>query len=237
MLFAHFRTFSAVRIPGFLALARTVAFTMACTTFGAFTIAARAADTPIRIVAFGDSLTAGFMLPPSQAFPAQLQVALAAKGYKVDIVNAGVSGDTTGGGLNRLEWTLEPKPDGVILELGANDALRGIEPKLARDNLDRMLAILKAKGADVLLAGIKAPTNFGPEYQSAFDPIFPDLAAKYAVPLYPYFLDGVLGEKNLVMDDGLHPTGKGVAEIVKRILPEAEALVKRIAARKSAARD
>lgn len=233
MLFAHFRTFPAARVLGFLALACT----MACTTIGALAIAARAADTPIRIVAFGDSLTAGFMLPPSQAFPAQLQVALTAKGYKVEIVNAGVSGDTTGGGLHRLEWTLEPKPDGVILELGANDALRGIEPKLARENLDKMLSILKDKGADVLLAGIKAPTNFGPEYQASFDPIFTDLAAKYSVPLYPFFLDGVLGEKSLVMDDGLHPTGKGVAEIVKRILPEAEALVKRIAARKSAARD
>ena len=158
------------------------------------------ADTPpIRLVAFGDSLSAGYMLPPSAAFPAQLQVALQAKGYKVEIVNAGVSGDTTGGGVQRLEWSLEPKPDGVILELGANDALRGIEPKLARKNLDAMLATLKAKGTDVLLAGMKAPSNWGPEYQTEFDAMFKELSAKYSVQLYPFFLEGVLGEKGLVM--------------------------------------
>ncbi len=221
---------------GFRGLLASVSI-MACATMGLFAAGVRAADMPVRIVAFGDSLTAGYMLPQNQSFPAQLQVALAAKGYKVEIVNAGVSGDTTAGGLHRLEWTLDQKPDGVILELGANDALRGIEPKLARDNLDKMLAILKDKGADVLLAGIKAPTNYGPEYQAAFDPIFTDLAGKYSVPLYPFFLEGVIGEKGLVMDDGLHPTEKGVAEIVKRILPEAEALVKRSAARKSAAKN
>lgn len=208
---------------------------VACTTIVSLFSGAWADEPPIRIVAFGDSLTAGFMLPPSQSFPAQLQVALAAKGYKVEIVNAGVSGDTTGGGLQRLDWTLDPLPDAVILELGANDALRGIEPAIARTNLDRMLAILKSKNAEVLLAGIQAPANWGADYEASFNAIFPELAQKYDAALYPHFLDGVLGEKGLILDDGLHPNGKGVAEIVKRILPEAEALVKRAGAHKTAA--
>lgn len=195
-----------------------------------------AAEQPsITLVAFGDSLSAGFLLPPSAAFPAQLQVALRAKGYKVEVVNAGVSGDTSGGGLQRLEWTLQSGADGVIVELGANDALRGIEPRLTKENLDKIVALIKAKGVDVLLTGMKAPGNWGPEYQATFDVIYLELAGKHNVPLYPFFLEGVLGEKDLSMDDGLHPTEKGVAEIVKRILPDAEALVQRIAARKAAA--
>ncbi|MEQ1717500.1 MAG: arylesterase [Hyphomicrobium sp.] len=194
-----------------------------------------AEPSSITLVAFGDSLSAGFMLPPSAAFPAQLQVALRAKGYKVDVVNAGVSGDTSGGGLQRLDWTLQTGADGVILELGANDALRGVEPRLTKDNLDKILNFLKLKGVDVLLTGMKAPGNWGPEYQATFDVLYPELAGKYAVPLYPFFLEGVLGESELIMDDGLHPTEKGVAEIVKRILPDAEALLKRITQRKAAA--
>lgn len=195
-----------------------------------------AADQPsITLVAFGDSLSAGYLLPPAAAFPAQLQVALRAKGYKVDVVNAGVSGDTSASGLQRLDWSIPEGADGVILELGANDALRGIEPRAAKENLDKILAALKAKGLDVLLAGMKAPGNWGPEYQATYDALFAELAGKYAIPLYPFFLEGVIGEDGLTMDDGLHPTEKGVAEVVKRILPEAEALVQRIAARKSAA--
>jgi acyl-CoA thioesterase-1 len=195
-----------------------------------------AADSPssITLIAFGDSLSAGFMLPPQAAFPAQLQVALQAKGYKVEVVNAGVSGDTSGGGLQRLDWTLQGGGDGVILELGANDALRGIEPKITKSNLEKMLNALQLKGLDVLLTGMKAPANWGPEYQASFDVIYPELAGKFTVPLYPFFLDGVLGEAGLTMDDGLHPTEKGVAEIVKRILPDVEAMLKRIAERKSA---
>lgn len=197
---------------------------------------AQSPQTPITLLAFGDSLSAGYMLPPAASFPAQLQVALAAKGYKVEVVNAGVSGDTSAGGLQRLDWSLEDRVDGVILELGANDALRGIEPGLTQENLDKLVAMIKAKGKDVLLAGMKAPGNWGPEYQATFDAIFPALAAKHNVALYPFFLEGVInGADDLTMDDGLHPTEKGVAEIVRRILPEVEALVQKIAASKTTA--
>lgn len=191
-------------------------------------------DAPVSIIAFGDSLTAGYQLPESESFPAQLQMALQAKGRKVQIVNAGVSGDTTSGGLARLEWTLAGEVDAVILELGANDALRGIDPKSTRANLDKMLALISSKGADILLAGMKAPGNWGSDYQESFDAMFPELAEKHNALLYPFFLDGVALNKTMVMPDGLHPTGKGVAEIVKRILPSVEALVDRAQARKAA---
>lgn len=196
----------------------------------------RAAEAgPITIVAFGDSLSAGYMLPQSASFPAQLQVALAAKGYKVEVVNAGVSGDTSAGGLQRLDWSLQDKVDGVILELGANDALRGIEPARTRDNLDKIITRIKTKGIEVLLAGMKAPANWGPQYQVSFNVIYPELAAKHAVLLYPFFLENVLGgASGLIMEDGLHPTEKGVAEIVRNILPEVEAMIKRIETRKAA---
>jgi acyl-CoA thioesterase-1 len=189
--------------------------------------ATAASSPPIRIVAFGDSLTAGYGVKPSDSFTAQLQMALQAKGHKVSVANAGVSGDTTSGGLERLDWALDPKPDAVILELGANDALRGLDPKIPRENLDKMLADLKAKGIPVLLTGMKAPNNWGDDYPKKFDAIFPDLAAKYGVPLYPFFLEGVALDPSFTQPDGLHPTGKGVAEIVKRILPDVEALLAR----------
>lgn len=197
-----------------------------------------AADTsaPVTIVAFGDSLTAGYGLKASDSFPAQLQMALRAKGYKVTIVNAGVSGDTTADGLRRFDWSLQPKPDGVILELGANDALRGINPKEPRANLDKMLATLKSQNIDVLLAGMKAPNNWGPDYVKDFDTIYIDLAAKYEVELYPFFLEGVALDPAFSQPDGEHPTADGVAEIVKRIMPDAEALVERITQRKTAAK-
>ena len=183
---------------------------------------------PITLVAFGDSLTAGYGVNAKDSFAAQLQMALQAKGHKVEIVNAGVSGDTTAGGLERLDWSLQPKPDGVILELGANDALRGIDPKETRANLDKMLAILKSKDVDVLLAGMKSPSNWGPEYANQFDAIYPDLAAKYHTALYPFFLDGVALDRAFVQSDGLHPTAKGVAEIVKRMTPDVEAFLQHI---------
>lgn len=193
--------------------------------------------TPLTIVAFGDSLTAGYMLQPSQSFPAQLQMALEAKGHKVSIVNAGVSGDTTSGGLDRLAWTLQPVPDAIILELGANDALRGIDPAKARSNLDSMLTTLKASNIPVLLAGMKAPNNWGAEYVATFDAIYPDLAAKHGVALYPFFMDGVALNAKLTLPDGLHPTAEGIAEIVKRILPDVEALVQKAQATKAAAKN
>lgn len=183
---------------------------------------------PPTILAFGDSLTAGYGLKTDESFPAQLQMALEAKGHKVNVVNAGVSGDTTSGGLARLDWALEPKPDAVILELGSNDALRGVDPKVPRANLEKMLAMLKEKGIPVLLAGARAPNNWGPEYARDFDAIFPDLAAKYDVSLYPFFLEGVALDRTFTQADGLHPTAAGVAEIVKRILPHVETLVQNV---------
>jgi acyl-CoA thioesterase-1 len=193
-------------------------------------------QTPVALVAFGDSLTAGYGLRASDAFPRQLQMALEAKGHKVEILNAGVSGDTTAGGLERLDWALEPKPDGVILELGANDALRGTNPSEARANLDKMLANITSKGIDVLIAGMKAPNNWGRDYVKDFDAIYPDLATKYRAPLYPFFLEGIALDRSFAQADGLPPTAAGVAEIVKRILPDAEALVQRIEQRKLAGR-
>lgn len=214
----------------------------AMATFAALTFAGglmlnsghAAEDRPITLVAFGDSLSAGFMLPPQASFPAQLQVALAAKGYKVAVTNAGVSGDTSAGGVQRLDWSVPDSADGVILELGANDALRGIDPAITRDNLDKLLERIKAKGAEILLAGMKAPSNWGPDYQKTFDAIYPELSAKHGVPRYPFFLENVLGQAGLTMEDGMHPTEKGVAEIVRQILPDVEAMLKRISERKAA---
>jgi len=211
-----------------------VAAVSATVTAAAGTQPTSASSPPVTIVAFGDSLTAGYGLKANESFPAQLQMALRDKGYKVTVVNAGVSGDTSADGLRRLDWALQPKPDGVILELGANDVLRGIDPKEPRANLDKMLATLKSKDIDVLLAGMKAPNNWGPDYVKSFDAIFPDLAAKYQVPLYPFFLDGVALDPAYTQPDGQHPTAAGIAEVVKRILPDAEALVQRIAGRKTA---
>lgn len=223
------------------ALPRRVRFFLTAAVIGLAAVAATPrpskADSAISVTlaAFGDSLSAGYMLAAGDSFPAQLQVALAAKGYKVEVVNAGVSGDTTAGGLQRLDWSLQPGVDGVILELGANDALRGIDPHITKDNLDKIISKIKDKGADILLTGMKAPGNWGPEYQATFDVIYPELAGKHNLPLYPFFLEGVIGQDELTMDDGLHPTTKGVAELVKRILPDVEALLKRIGERKAAA--
>lgn len=206
-----------------------------CATLGADAGDAEPAPAPpVTIVAFGDSLTAGYMLPSAAAFPSQLEVALAAKGYKVQVVNAGVSGDTAAAGLERLEWTFQGGADAAIVELGANDALRGNDPKITRDVLDRILGTLRAKGVDVLLAGMRAPGNWGVDYQTAFDAMYPDLAAKHGTLLYPFFLDGVALDPALVQVDGLHPTEKGVSEIVRRILPKVESLLKRVDERKAA---
>jgi acyl-CoA thioesterase-1 len=179
------------------------------------------ADT-FTIVGFGDSLMAGFSLGPGQGFTDRLQAALKAKGHDVSVANAGVSGDTSSGGLARLDWSV---PDGtrlVILELGANDMLRGVSPDIPEKNLDTMLAKLKARKIPVLLAGMRAAPNLGADYKKTFDAIYPKLAAKYAVPLYPFFLDGVAGHPDLQLEDGLHPNPKGVDVMVERILPTVE---------------
>ena len=192
------------------------------------------ASDELTIVALGDSLTAGYRLPPDDGFPEQLQAALKAKGYTdVTVVNAGVSGDTTSGGLSRLDWAVGPDADAVILELGANDALRGIDPSIAHKNLEEMIVRLQKRGLPILLAGMLAPPNLGKDYAARFNPIYPDIAKKYDLTLYPFFLDGVVTHPKLMLSDGLHPTAEGVAEIVTRIMPDVEKLIAE--ARESAA--
>jgi len=171
------------------------------------------------ILDFGDSLTAGLGLPANAAFPAKLEAWLHRQGIEVRVVNAGVSGDTTADGLARLDWALADKPDLVILALGANDALRGIDPSTVRDNLDKMIEKIRASGAKVLLIGMLAPPNWGEEYKHAFDAIFPELARAHRLPLYPFFLEGVAMKPELNQPDGLHPNESGVAVLVNRIAP------------------
>jgi len=184
----------------------------------AFAGAQPAGRVPV-ILDFGDSLTAGYGLPAGQAFPARLEAWLHQQGIEARVVNAGVSGDTTAGGLARLDWALADKPDLVILALGANDALRGIEPSTVRENLDKMIGKIEASGAKVLLLGMLAPPNWGEEYRHAFDQIFPELARIHHLPLYPFFLEGVAMKPELNQPDGLHPNERGVAVLVDRIAP------------------
>jgi acyl-CoA thioesterase I len=177
-------------------------------------------DAPtLKIIAFGDSLVAGLGVATEAAFPSVLQEKLRAEGYNVAIINAGVSGDTTSGGLARLDWTLAGGADGVILELGANDMLRGIDPDITKAALDAMLAKLKAMNIKVLIAGMKATPSLGPEFKSRFDAIYPELAKKYDLPLYPFFLEGIAGDPSVKQPDGLHPNPAGVQRIVASILP------------------
>ena len=204
-------------------------------TWGSMTPSLAQQQPPIRIVAFGDSLTAGFNLAAAEAFPAKLQAALAAKGHAVEVINAGVSGDTTSAALERFDWAVPDGIDAAIVELGANDALRGQPPEQARANLDKIVSRLRQKGAEVLIAGIPAPRNWGDAYVRAFDPIFADLARKYDALLYPFFLDGVAMKPELSLPDGLHPNGRGVSVIVERILPQVEALIARVKAKRASA--
>jgi acyl-CoA thioesterase-1 len=192
---------------------------------------ARAAERTIKVVALGDSLTAGYQLPASAAFPVQLEQALKGKGLAVEIANAGVSGDTSSGGLARLDWSVPEGTDAVILELGANDMLRGVDPKVTRAALAEIVRRLKARHIEVLLCGMLTAPNLGPEYGRAFDAIYPELAAANDVLLYPFFLDGVVADAKLHIGDGLHPTGEGVAKIVAGILPQVEALLARVRAK------
>lgn len=182
---------------------------------------------PLKIVAFGDSLTAGYGLPAQEAFPARLERALKAKGHNVEIENAGVSGDTASGGLSRLEWSIADGTDAVIVELGANDMLRGVQPKVTLQALDEILAKLKARNIPVLLSGMRAAPNMGAEFVREFEAIFPALAQKYDVVFYPFFLDGVAADPRLALRDGVHPNGAGVQIIVDGILPKVEELIVR----------
>jgi acyl-CoA thioesterase-1 len=178
-----------------------------------------AADRTLEVLAFGDSITAGFGLSPEQAFPARLEARLRAQGIATHVVNAGGSGDTTADGLARLDWSLADKPDVVILELGANDALRGIDPPTVRANLEAMISRIQASGAKLLLTGMKAPSNWGEDYRREFDRIYPELAQAHGVALYPFLLDGVAMDARLNQPDGLHPNERGVAVLVDHIAP------------------
>ena len=190
------------------------------------------AQQPIKIVALGDSLTAGYQLPESAAFPSQLARALQAKGHKVEIVNAGVSGDTTSGGLARLDWSVPDGTDAVIVELGANDMLRAVDPKVARAALDQIVSRLKKRGIQVLLCGMQAAKNLGQDYERAFNAIYPELAAAHGVLLYPFFLDGIAADPQFNLRDGIHPSAAGIAAIVTRITPKVEELVARVRAKR-----
>ncbi|WP_442873046.1 arylesterase [Aurantimonas sp. A3-2-R12] len=183
-------------------------------------VARGAADgEPLHVVVFGDSLIAGYGVGPGEAFPEQLQVALRDRGYGVEVTNAGASGDTSSGGLARLDWSVPTEADLVIVELGANDALRGISPEITEKNLDQILQTLTERGQAVILAGMIAPPNMGPDYSAAFNPIYAGLAEKYDVALYPFFLDGVATQPKLNQDDAMHPNKEGVAVIVEKMLP------------------
>jgi acyl-CoA thioesterase-1 len=189
-----------------------------------------AADRPVKIVVLGDSLSAGLGLPTDSAFPARLAQALKAKGIAVSVANAGVSGDTASGGLGRLDWSVPEGTGAVIVELGANDALRGIDPKLTKTALDTILNKLKERHIAVLLAGMEAPRNMGSDYVQAFDAIYPALASTHPVTFYPFFLDGVATDPKLNQGDGLHPNAAGVDVIVARMLPQVEELIARVRA-------
>jgi acyl-CoA thioesterase I len=185
------------------------------------------AKEAIEIIVFGDSLTAGYGLPIAEIFPVKLQENLTSLGYKVKVVNASVSGDTTAGGKTRVNWVLanHPEADIVLLELGANDALRGLPPENVRKNLEDILIQFKERNINVLLIGMKAPPNLGKGYQTAFDSIYPDLAKKYKTAFYPFFLEGVVSKAELNQEDTIHPNGKGIAIIITKIQPYVEKLL------------
>jgi acyl-CoA thioesterase I len=204
-----------------------LALTMAGPAFAQDSAAreAKPVNTPVKMVVLGDSLSAGLGLPASSAFPTRLQKALNDKGIAVEMVNAGVSGDTSSGGRDRLDWSVGEGTEAVIVELGANDALRGVDPAVTRSALSEILGRLKARGVAVLLCGMLAPPNYGHDYADRFNVIYPELAKAFDVPLYPFFLNGVAADAKLNQADGIHPTAEGVDTIVHNILPSVEALL------------
>jgi acyl-CoA thioesterase I len=225
---ARHRAGGFAHVVGMAFLVNALAGAMYLST-AAVTAANAETGKPIHIVAFGDSLSAGYGLRPKDAFPVQLQKQLKAAGHNVVVSNGAVSGDTTADGLKRLDWAVPDGTDAVILELGGNDALRGFDPKQTRANLEKIIAALKQRHIPILLAGMKSPANWGDHYSEDFDAIFPDLAHEQGLVFYPFFLDGVVFDPKLNLDDGMHPSGKGVAEIVKRIMPSVEQLIARSA--------
>jgi acyl-CoA thioesterase-1 len=200
----------------------------------AFAQASAAIETkPTKMVVLGDSLSAGFGLAGSDSFPEKLQKALKTKGIEVDMINAGVSGDTSSGGRDRLDWSVPEGTQAVIVELGANDALRGTDPAVTRAALTDIVTRLKARGIAVLLCGMLAPPNYGSDYSARFNSIYPDLAKSSGVPLYPFFLDGVATDAKLNQADGLHPTAEGIDVLVKNILPTVQAFLGAISGKRS----
>jgi acyl-CoA thioesterase I len=195
--------------------------------------AAASSNAPLKMVVLGDSLSAGYGLSGQEAFPAKLQKALKAKGIDVDMTNAGVSGDTASGGRDRLDWSVPDGTQAVIVELGANDALRGTDPSVTRAALTDIVARLKARGIAVMLCGMLAPPNYGADFAARFNSIYPDLAKSAGVPLYPFFLDGVAADARVNQADGVHPTAEGIDTIVKNILPTVEAFLGSISRRAS----
>jgi acyl-CoA thioesterase-1 len=187
------------------------------------------AAKPIKLVVLGDSLSAGLGLAAQDAFPAKLQKALQSKGISLEMTNAGVSGDTASGGRDRLDWSVPEGTDGVIVELGANDALRGIDPDLTRAALTDIIQRLKARKIAVMLCGMLAPPNYGADYAARFNSIYPHLAKQFDVPLYPFFLEGVAADAKLNQGDGIHPTAAGVDLMVGKIMPTVEAFIGTIA--------
>jgi acyl-CoA thioesterase I len=194
---------------------------------------AASATKPVKMVVLGDSLSAGLGLSAAAAFPQRLQKSLSVNGIEVSMINAGVSGDTASGGRDRLDWSVPEGTDAVILELGANDALRGTDPKLTRSALSDILTRLKARGIAVLLCGMVAPPNYGADYSARFNAIYPELAKSFGVPLYPFFLEGVATDARLNQADGMHPTAEGVDVIVKNILPAVQAFLGAISTQRS----
>ncbi|WP_249779491.1 arylesterase [Bradyrhizobium sediminis] len=217
-MFAHMLVLGLVLLVPGVALAQTTA--------------ARESK-PVKMVVLGDSLSAGLGLSASAAFPARLQKALESKGIVVDMINAGVSGDTSSGGRDRLDWSVPQGTDAVIVELGANDALRGTDPKVTRSALSDILTRLKARRIAVLLCGMVAPPNYGVDYSARFNAIYPDIAREFGVPLYPFFLEGVAADARLNQADGLHPTAEGIDVIVKNILPAVEAFLGAVSGQRS----
>lgn len=194
---------------------------------------AAGADKEIVIVAYGDSLTAGYQLPQTASFPAQLEKALQAKGHKVRVINAGVSGDTAADGLARFDWTMQDKADAAVLELGANDALRGVPVAETRKSLAEILKRFGERRMDVLIAGMEPLRNWGDDYAREFRAMYAGLVKENNTLFYPFFLDGVALNAALNLPDGLHPTEKGVGIIVERMLPQVEALIERVKTRRA----
>ena len=215
-----FAAFRFAGLAGLLRLGCVVVLTLACAgVMNEVRADASSNSAALRITVLGDSLVAGYGLPPDTSFPNALDSALAAAGFKAAVVNAGVSGDTTAGGLARLDWSLADDPDLVIIVMGGNDMLRGLDPAATRANLDAMISRLRARDVAVLLAGMLAPRNLGAEYVTEFDSLYPALAAQHGIGFYPFFLNGVAMDAALNLPDGLHPNKAGIDEITRRILP------------------